>query len=401
MNSKLFQGMRVLDFTTNVSGPTGTAFLADYGAEVIKVERPLRGDDNRTFPPMLEGQGTIGFWTNRGKRSIELNMNTPEGIETAKKLVSLCDVVAESYRPGIMKKFGLDYDSLKAIKPDIIYLSMPAYGNNGPYAKRPGYDLIAQAVSGQMELNGEEGGPAMKSGLTLGDYWGGVNAFAALATAWYHHKKTGEGQFVESALVGNLVYQNNAVLAANIGEYPTHHGNDSRDFAPYSLYSLNAREHVIICVTDDSMWSALCRLMGCEELAADARFAGNQCRLQHRAELRTLIEQWLKTQENAAAASAKIEAAGIPSCRVSDMNEAINDPHVQECGWVFDLGTPANVEKTRTFISRNVSADLSRTPGRAVPAPVLGADNYSILAEIGMSKEAVDQMMEPWKQVKA
>ena len=128
MNNKLFQGMRILDFTTNVSGPAGTAYFADYGAEVIKVERPLRGDDNRTFPPMMEGQGTIGFWVNRSKRSIELDMKTPEGLEVAKKLVAVCDVVAESYRPGIMKKFGLDYESLKAIKPDIIYLSMPAYG---------------------------------------------------------------------------------------------------------------------------------------------------------------------------------------------------------------------------------------------------------------------------------
>ena len=213
MNSKLFEGMRILDFTTNVSGPAATAYFADYGAEVIKVERPLRGDDNRTFPPMLEGQGTIGFWDNRGKRSIELDMKSPEGLDVARKLVAHCNVVAESYRPGIMKKFGLDYEALKAIKPDIIYLSMPAYGNHGPYAKRPGYDLIAQAVSGQMDLNGEEGGPSMKSGLTLGDYWGGINAFAALATAWYHHQKTGEGQFVESPLVGNLVYQNQAILS--------------------------------------------------------------------------------------------------------------------------------------------------------------------------------------------
>ena len=400
MNNKLFQGMRILDFTTNVSGPTATAFLADYGAEVIKAERPVRGDDNRTFPPMLEGQGTIGFWTNRGKRSIELNMNTPEGLEVAKKLVAICDVVAESYRPGIMKKFGLDYESLKAIKPDIIYLSMPAYGNNGPYAKRPGYDLIAQAMSGQMDLNGEEGGPAMKSGLTLGDYWGGVNAFAALATAWYHHQKTGEGQFVESPLVGNLVYQNNAILATNIGEYPTHHGNDSQDFAPYGLYSLNPNEHIVLCVTDDQMWKSLCGVLGRPELAEDPRFATNENRLANRGQLKPIIEQWLQTQENAQAASAKIEAAGIPSSRVNNMNEAIYDPHVQECKWVFDLGTPANVEKTRSFISRNVSGELSRTPGHATPAPVLGIDNYDILAEIGMSKEDVDKLMAPWKEAK-
>lgn len=398
MNNKLFQGMRILDFTTNVSGPAGTAYFADYGAEVIKVERPLRGDDNRTFPPMMEGQGTIGFWVNRSKRSIELDMKTPEGLEVAKKLVAVCDVVAESYRPGIMKKFGLDYESLKAIKPDIIYLSMPAYGNDGPYAKRPGYDLIAQAVSGQMDLNGEEGGPAMKSGLTQGDYWGGINAFAALATAWYHHQKTGEGQFVESPLVGNLVYQNNAILATNIGEYPTHHGNDSLDYAPYGLFSLNKDEHIIICVTDDQMWKNLCGVLEHPELADDPRFATNAKRLENRAEIKALIEQWLKTQESAAAASAKVEATGIPSCRVNNMEQAVSDPHVQKCKWVFDLGTPADVQKTRSFISRNVSGELSRTPGCATPAPVLGIDNYEILSEIGMSKEDVDKLMAPWKE---
>ena len=398
MNSKLVEGMRILDFTTNVSGPAATAYFADYGAEVIKVERPLRGDDNRTFPPMLEGQGTIGFWVNRGKRSIELDMKSPEGLDVARKLVAHCNVVAESYRPGIMKKFGLDYEALKAIKPDTIYLSMPAYGNHAPYAKRPGYDLIAQAVSGQMDLNGEEGGPSMKSGLTLGDYWGGINAFAALATAWYHHQKTGEGQFVESPLVGNLVYQNQAILSANIEEYPTHHGNDSQDYAPYGLFSLNKDEHVIISVTDEAMWDKLCGLMGKPGMASDPRFADNTLRLQNRQELKGIIEEWLSTQENAAAASEKIESAGIPSCRVNNMEQAIHDAHVQAEKWIFDLGTPSDIKSTRTFISRNVSGNLSRTPGHATPSPVLGADNYDILSHIGLDKDAVDKMMAPWKE---
>ena len=232
----LLEGVKVLDFTTNVAGPVATATLADYGAEVIKVERPGTGDDNRNFPPMMDGQGFIHFWCNRGKKSITLDLGDPDGKRIVERLVRDCDMVVESYRPGIMKKFGLDYEALSAIKPDLIYCSVSAYGLVGPYAKRPGYDLIAQGMSGHMDLNGEVDGPPMKSGMTLGDYWAGLNTYAALVTAWYHKLETGEGQMIDASLLQNLLFNYSPVLDYNIGQYRTRSGNHSPSPAPYGRF---------------------------------------------------------------------------------------------------------------------------------------------------------------------
>lgn len=393
---KPLQEMRVLDFSTNVAGPTCTAALADFGATVIKVERPGKGDDNRSFPPMLDGKGSIHFWVNRGKKSITLNTNTPEGTEIARKLIMDADVIVESYRPGIMKKFGLDYEAVARIKPEIIYCSISAYGNSGPYAKKPGYDLIAQAVSGLMDLNGEEAGPPYKSGLTIGDYWNGLNAYTAIVTAWYHFLKTHEGQYIDASLVQNLVNHNQAVLSSNIGEYPKRTGNHHPDYAPYGLFSKGRDENIVISVDNEEDWDKLCKVMGMESIQREERFKDNQSRVANREELTRIIEEKIAQVPDLKQFSERLQAASIPCCKVSTMKDVVEDAHILSNKWIHKLELPDDLPGKEGFLTRNVSVSLSKTPGESGKSPVLGADNYDVLSTIGMGREEVDALMESW-----
>lgn len=388
----LLSGLRVLDFTTNVAGPVATAMLADYGASVIKVERPVRGDDNRSFPPMMDGQGFIHFWCNRGKQSITIDLGDPDGKRIVEQLVRECDIVVESYRPGIMKKFGMDYESFAAIKPDIIYCSVSAYGLVGPYSKRPGYDLIAQAMSGQMDLNGEADGAPMKSGMTLGDYWAGLNAYSALVTAWFHHMRTGEGQMIDASLLQNLLFNNDTVLDYNIGRYKTRSGNDHPYHAPYGQFRGPDGRYLIICVDRDEVWVRMARLLGHEELAG----LTEQERIEHRLVHQKMIEEWLGGFETTDQELKALEEAAVPSCKVSNMKEVSTDPHVLENEWLTRVDLPEDITTLRSWLTRNVNVTFSKTPGVSKPSPALGNCNYSVLERLGMTKDEIDQLQKKW-----
>ena len=182
---KALEGIRVLDFTTMAAGPTAAAMLADYGAEVIKIERPGRGEDGRKFPPMVDGESLTYCWFNRGKKSLAVDMKDPEGLELVKKLIPTAQVILENFRPGTMKKFGLDYESVCKVKPDMVYVSLTTYGQTGRLISKPGYDIIAQAMSGIMSVTGEADGAPQKSGIPLGDMVGALNMFASTMTALY------------------------------------------------------------------------------------------------------------------------------------------------------------------------------------------------------------------------
>lgn len=391
----LLEGVRVLDFTTNVAGPVSTAMLADYGASVIKVERPGTGDDNRNFPPMMDGQGFIHFWCNRGKKSVTLNLGDPEGKRIVEALVRECDIVVESYRPGIMKKFGLDYESLSAIKPDLIYCSVSAYGLVGPYAKRPGYDLIAQGMSGHMDLNGEPDGAPMKSGMTLGDYWAGLNTYSALVTAWYHKLETGEGQMIDASLLQNLLFNYSPVLDYNLGQCRTRTGNHHPEHSPYGLFCAPDRQYAVICVEEQDTWARLANVIGHPELAAMEEAA----RIERRAELTAMLEAWLAQQE-LPVSLALLEEQGIPSCKVSDMREVSTDPHILENEWLVRVELPEDITTARTWLTRNVNADFSRTPGVSKPSPALGNGNREILGGIGMTEEEIGRLQSKWLEAK-
>lgn len=389
---ELLSGLRVLDFTTNVAGPVATAMLADYGATVIKVERPVRGDDNRSFPPMMDGQGFIHFWCNRGKQSITIDLGDPEGKRIVDQLVRDCDMVVESYRPGIMKKFGMDYESFAAIKPDLIYCSVSAYGLVGPYSKRPGYDLIAQAMSGQMDLNGEADGAPMKSGMTLGDYWAGLNTYSALVTAWFHHMRTGEGQMIDASLLQNLLFNNDTVLDYNIGQYKTRAGNDCPYHAPYGQFQGPDGRYLIICVEQDPVWASMAKAMGHPELAG----MKEPERIAKRLELWEIIRVWLSTFETTDQVLQALDEAGVPACRVSNMKEVSTDPHILENQWLTTVELPEDIKTMRTWLTRNVNVTFSKTPGVSKPSPALGNCNLSVLKSIGMTESEINRLQAKW-----
>lgn len=383
--------MKVIDFTTNVAGPTCTGLLADYGATVIKVEQPKGGDDNRNFPPIIDGQGIIHCWCNRGKKSITLDIKDPEGINIAKKLIENADVVVESYRPGIMAKFGMDYEALKKIKSDIIYCSISAYGLTGPYSNRPGYDLIAQGVSGMMDLNGDPEGPPYKSGVTVGDNWAGLNAYGAIVTAWYHRIKTGEGQQIDAPLIQNLVWHNPTVLDYNTGVYGTRTGNDHPEFSPYGVFNGREDQYAVICITENKMWDDLCELMGRNELKS----MDNALRLKERKFVTHCIEEWLKNFDDIKIPLERIEKAGIPCCKVFSTREVWYDQQFNDEKWLIEVKMPDDITSMPIWKTRNVPASFSKTPGSVGQSPVLGQNNHEILGAI-MQIEEIDTIQARW-----
>lgn len=393
---EMLENIKVLDFTMNAAGPSCAGILADYGATVIKVERPGYGDDNRQFPPMMDGQGFIHFWCNRGKKSVTLNLKDPEGLAIAKKLALSCDILLESYRPGIMKKFGLDYETLHAEKPELVYCSISAYGQKGPYAKKPGYDLIAQATAGLMDLNGDPDDVPLKSGLALGDYWDGLNAYAATVTAYFHSLRTGQGQHIDASLLQNLVYHNSAVLDSNVGSYTTRVGNDSPYYSPYGTFRASGGRYAVVCIRTDSEWMAMCRLMGCEAAGLET----NEQRIQERSRITSMIEEWLAGFSDVMDAVKLMEQEGIPCCKVIEMQDMMDDPHFLSQNWLVKADLPDDITTMRSWYTRGLTAFFSKTPGSVKKAPVLGDSNHQVLGELGLSKEAVDELLVRWSSGK-
>jgi len=229
---KALEGIRILDFSTHTAGPTCTMMMADLGAEVIKVELPKEGDDTRYLANAVEGYSTQFMYNNRGKKSITVNMKDPEGVAALLELGKTCDVVFETMKPGSMKKMGLDYEAFKAVNPSIIYCAISAFGQTGPKAKDPGFDILAQASSGIMDMTGEKDGPPMKSGVIMSDFISGKDAFGAVMVALIHKMKTGEGQMIDVSMQQCLVSMNPFVEFAALGKNPHRNGNHSAGSAP-------------------------------------------------------------------------------------------------------------------------------------------------------------------------
>ncbi len=395
----MLDGIRVLDFTTNAAGPVAAAILTDYGAEVIKVERPITGDDCRGFAPLTaDGKSLSHCWFNRGKSSVTVDLKDPEGIEFIKRMIPSVNVIIESFRPGIMKQFGLDYESVVSLRPDIIYVSVSAFGQTGPYAKRPGYDIIAQAMSGIMSVTGEADGPPMKSGFVLGDLVGALNAFAATMTALYHWKATGVGQYVDVSLVHSLVYLNSTLERCNVGEMAMRQGNHHPTLAPYGLFNGKNGQSIIIACVANRLFASLCDLMGKPELKDDPRFVTLKERCKHQKELIVYIEDWLKNFDNIEDAAKLLTDAGIPCCKVYNNRDVIADEHFRSNGWLVEAPVADDVSSLKTYITRGPNARFSKEPGRIHKAPTLGEHNYEIMETYGYSKEEIERLQAKWAE---
>ncbi|TRL29083.1 CaiB/BaiF CoA transferase family protein, partial [Rhizobium straminoryzae] len=318
-------GIRVIELARVLAGPWAGQMLADLGADVIKVENPDGGDDTRGWgPPFVEGKDgenlSAAYYhsTNRGKRSIAVDFSTPEGQEIVRRLAADADVFIENFKLGGLKKYGLDYESLKAINPRLVYCSITGFGQNGPYASLAGYDYIVQGMSGFMSVTGAADGEPMKAGVAIADIFTGIYAVTAIQAALIHAMKTGEGQQVDMALldVMSAVLANQNMNYLISGTAPVRLGNAHPNISPYEVVP-TADGHLILAVGNDGQFRRLCAILGIEAMADDDRYATNKARVAHRDAVRAAVVaktvQWTKADLLAACGENAVPAGPINS----------------------------------------------------------------------------------------
>lgn len=391
----LFDGLRVVDFTNNAAGPSATALLADFGAEVIKIERPVSGDDSRVFAPQVDGVGVTYCWMNRGKKSIVLDMEDPEAQTIARKLIATADLVVESFKPGTMKNFGLDYEAIKEINSRIIFCSVSAFGQTGPDSSKPGYDGIAQALSGVMDLTGEPDGPPTRVGVMLADYGAGVFAFSAMSAALYHRERTGKGQHIDIALLDCLVSMNGSVEPAGLGRKPTRSGNHSPVLTPFGIFQGNG-EAVIICAPAQKPWQSLCEVMGRKDMIDDPLFLNNATRAGNQVLLVAAIDKWLQTFDNVDEPLALLDKAGVPCAKVNSTADLLENRQLQAREMITDLEMPDGIS-VKSIKARGNPLKFSEAKAVLRKAPTLGQHQGEVLASLGYDVAIIAAMKEKWR----
>jgi crotonobetainyl-CoA:carnitine CoA-transferase CaiB-like acyl-CoA transferase len=378
--AKPLDGILVIDLSRVLAGPYCTMELADMGATVIKVEIPGSGDDTRAYgPPFLHGESTYFMSVNRNKRSMTLNLKQAQGQEILRQLLQKADVLVENFRPGTLDGLGFGYNAVHALNPRLIYCSISGFGQTGPYAQRPGYDLIAQAEGGVMSLNGEPDSPPLKVGLSFADITAGLNAFSGILLALLARQQTGEGQWVDVSLldcqVSLLTYQAGIYFAT--GKSPERLGNKHPSITPYETFEASDG-HIVIACGNQGFWEKFCKLAGLEHLLADDRFTTMKKRVENRAALTPLVAAAVKTRTRLAWYEL-LDREGIPCGLIKDVAEVCTDPQVLARDMVMPLSHP-----TAGPINVNgVPIKLSATPGEVKdPPPLLGQHTDAILSDI-------------------
>ncbi len=375
--------VRVLELSRVLAGPWAAQTLADLGADVIKVERPGAGDDTRAWGPPWAGEESAYFLsTNRGKRSITIDFERPEGQELVRKLAAQADVVIENFKVGGLVKYGLDYDSLKAINPGLVYCSITGFGQDGPYAKRAGYDFMIQGMGGLMSITGQPdadaGGGPVKVGVAVTDVFTGLYATIGVLGALAHRDRTGEGQWVNLALldVQVAVLANQAMNYLVGGKAPQRLGNAHPNIVPYQAFA-TLDGHIILAVGNDGQFAKFCQVAGRPELAQDPRYATNPARVANRKELVPILELLLEQRTSRDWLSA-LEAVGVPCGPINDVSQVFADPHVQARHIHQDLPHPT----AGTVPTVASPIRYSATPiEHAVAPPTLGQHTDSVLEE--------------------
>ncbi|AIB14286.1 CoA-transferase (plasmid) [Azospirillum argentinense] len=375
--------VRVLELSRVLAGPWAAQTLADLGADVIKVERPGAGDDTRAWGPPWAGEESAYFLsTNRGKRSITIDFERPEGQELVRKLAAQADVVIENFKVGGLVKYGLDYESLKAINPGLVYCSITGFGQDGPYAKRAGYDFMIQGMGGLMSITGqpdaEAGGGPVKVGVAVTDVFTGLYATIGVLGALAHRDRTGEGQWVNLALldVQVAVLANQAMNYLVGGKAPQRLGNAHPNIVPYQAFA-TLDGHIILAVGNDGQFAKFCQVAGRPELAQDPRYATNPARVANRKELVPILELLLEQRSSRDWLSA-LEAVGVPCGPINDVSQVFADPHVQARNIHQDLPHPtAGTVPTVASPIRYSVTPIEHT----VAPPTLGQHTDAVLEE--------------------
>ncbi len=395
----VLSGVRVLDLSRVVSGPWCTQILADLGAEVIKIERPVTGDDTRQMGPFLEDaerkptdNSAIYMACNRGKRSVTVDIATKEGADLIRELARDSDVFVENFKAGALKKFGLDYESIRGLRENIVYCSITGFGQDGPYSDRPAYDFVMQAMSGLMSTvgppEGTPGSQPMRTAVPLTDMVTGLYAAIAVLAALYHRKATGQGQFVDAAMLDSAVAFNGN-LAVNFllnGKVPKRNGNTNAVVCPSDVFEVEDGE-IVLAISNDSQFRAFCDLIDMPALAEDARFRTNTARFSNRDALYEIISPPLR-QAPMAIWVGRCAKANVPCGPINHMHEVFADAQVRHRELAIQLphGSGQNVRLVRSPLR------LSATPVEHRPPPLLGADTDAVLGELGRSPEEIERL---------
>ena len=393
---EMLDDVKILDFTTNVAGPGASAIATDFGAQVIKIESQ-NGDSARTYAPFIDGKGMTHAWVNRGKKSMVMNLKDPRAIEIVKKLVVDADVLVEGFRPGVMDRLGLGYETLKAINPKLVYCSVSAFGQTGPYAQRPGFDLLGQAISGMISVNGEKGGRPIKHGVTIADYFAGPNAYAAIMTALHYQRRTGLGQHIDVSLIQGLIYLNSPSDRLNDGVGGQPNGGHHSALCPFGGFWNKAGEGVIICAPNPKAWASVAKAMDRPDFLTDPKYATVNVRAKYQEEIIPEIEAWLDTFPNMDAAIERMMECDVPCCRINTTEDVVNDPQVKHMGYIVQAPTQDDITSRDTFLTRGPNALFSDKPGYIHKAPTLGQNTREILEGLGYGQAEIEQMLKDWE----
>ena len=386
-------GVRVLEATTTWAGPMCGCLMADFGADVIKVELP-DGEISRTIPPFLPDTNppvsNMHATVNRNKRSLSLDLRTPDGREIFLKLATGSDVVLENFRPGTMDKWGVGYEAVRRLKPDIIYTSISGFGQYGPDHDRAGYDTLAQAASGFMSLNGNREGAPVRAATALGDDLAGMHGALATLAALSHHHRTGEGQHVDVSLLDSILFQSNGHLTLGALGVPLQRwGNESPYAMPANVYACRDG-HIRLAVVLDSHWKILARLIGRPDLAENPEFSQQANRFNHREEANALIAAWCAPRSADEVLTLFIKA-GLAAAPIRTYAQAAQDPHVLARDMLQDTRQADGSVVPIT----GPSAKFSRTPTRVrTEAPALGTHDEEILHNLGFSTAEIERLRE-------
>ena len=383
-------GLVVLDLSQILAGPVCGMMLADMGADVIKVEKPDGGDDNRRAgPPFIGGQGAGFMAANRNKRSLALNLRDESGRQVFERLLERADVVVENFRPGVMERLGIGYERLSKLKPSLIYCSISGHGGTGPYKDRGGFDLIAQGMSGLMSITGVPDGVPVKVGVPITDISAGILAANGVLCAYIHAQKTGQGQLVDTSLleagIAYTIWESSGYFAD--GEIPGPLGSAHRVLAPYQALR-TSDGYINIGAANQRTWEQLCRAIGQEELIEDQRFKEPGDRKAREGELADLLEETFRGESTAYWLEA-FEKVGMVAGPINDISQVYEDPQGIAREMKVDLEDP----DLGTLHNIGIPVKLSATPGRIRRrAPMLGEHSWEILTESGFAEKEIEEL---------
>ncbi|MDE0687186.1 MAG: CaiB/BaiF CoA-transferase family protein [Candidatus Poribacteria bacterium] len=383
-------GMKVLDLTRVLAGPYATMLLGDLGAEVIKIEQPGTGDESRNFGPFKNGFSLYFMSVNRGKQSVTLNLKTECGQAILKQLLKQTDILVENFRPGTMKKLGLDYDTLKGEHPSLIYAACSGFGQTGPYAQQGAYDMIIQGMGGIISITGEPDGPPVRVGTSISDITAALFTTIGVLSALHHRNRTGSGQFVDVAMLDSLVavLENAVVRYFATGEAPKPLGARHPAITPFEAFA-SADGHVIIALGNDTLWAKFCEHVDRHELISDKRFRTNADRTENHSELFPILSEIMSQRPTDDWIDA-LGAIGVPCGPINAMDKVVSHPQVQ----AREMITRIAHDITGEVEVPGVPIKLSETPGNVdAPAPSLGEHTTKVLTDLlKMSADEVEQL---------